>query len=176
MTRLRVRGAWLLALPLLWFARPTPETLGIGAIMAACGLLLRSISAGFIRKDRILTTTGPYAHTRHPLYLGSFVLGLGVSVAGGRWSFVLAFLVFFVAVYPATMRAESVRLRERFGAAWAEYADRVPAFVPRLRWSDGTSLRGTFSLAQWRKNREYEALLGTLAGFAVLTARMVLRG
>lgn len=87
------------------------------------------------------------------------------------------FLVFFAAVYTASIRDEAAFLRERYGQAYEDYAEHVPLFLPRptpYRGS-GVDARPEFSFAQWRKNREYEALLGTLAGFAALVASMLLR-
>ncbi|HZD05008.1 MAG TPA: methyltransferase, partial [Longimicrobiales bacterium] len=101
---LRLRAVWLLVIPFLWLARPTPALLATGAGLAAVGLAVRAWAAGFIHKERELTTAGPYAYTRNPLYLGSFLVGIGVTVAGGRWLFVVFFLVFFVLVYGRTIR------------------------------------------------------------------------
>ena len=176
--KIRLKGAWLLVLPFLWFATPTPSTLAIGGVMAALGLLVRTLAAGFIHKDDTLTTTGPYAHTRNPLYLGSFLLGLGVTIGGGNWLFVGLFLVFFATIYTASIRDEAAFLLDRYGDAYAEYARHVPIFLPRPTpyRTTGVNTRPEFSAAQWRNNREYEALLGALAGFAALIVRMLLAG
>ncbi len=176
--KLRLKGAWLLVVPFLWFATSTANTLAIGGVMAVLGLLVRTLAAGFIHKDDTLTTTGPYAHTRNPLYVGSFLLGLGVTVAGGNLLFVAVFLVFFVTIYTASIRDEAAFLADRYGQAYADYAANVPLFVPRpTPWrSAGVDARPEFSGAQWRKNREYEALLGTVAAFVALAARMMLAG
>lgn len=176
---MRLKGAWLLVIPFFWWARPTPELLLAGAVLAAGGLLVRALAAGHIHKDRQLTVTGPYAHTRNPLYLGSFLLGLGVVVAGGRLVFVVIFLAFFGWVYSRVIRQEARHLAGIFGPAYAEYVRNVPLFVPRLRpWPGpaGDGERGapaSFSLERWRRNREYEALLGTVAGFVGLSLRML---
>lgn len=172
---LRLRAVWLLVLPFLWFARPTPERLVQGALMGLVGLGLRAWAAGVIRKEAELTTAGPYAYTRNPLYLGSLLLGLGVVLAGGRWSFFALFLAFFAVVYGRTMRSEEALLEGRFGDPYRHYAGRVPLLLPRLvpyRPPDGGAGR-PFSLSLYRRNREYEALLGTALGFAVLTLRMI---
>jgi protein-S-isoprenylcysteine O-methyltransferase Ste14 len=174
---LRLRAVWLLILPFLWLADPTPGLLAAGGALAAVGLALRAWAAGHIRKEKELTTTGPYAHTRNPLYVGSFFLGLGVTVAGGHWLFVILFLLFFVLVYGRTIRGEAGLLEEMFGPEYRHYAERVPLVVPRLtpyRAPDDEGRGGRpFELERWRRNREYEALLGTVAGFAFLAAKMV---
>ena len=175
--RLRLRAVWLLVVPFLLLARPTPALLALGGALAALGAALRAWAAGFIHKERELSTAGPYAHTRNPLYLGSFLIGLGVTVAGGRWPFVLLFLGFFALVYGRTIRAEARLLEERFGARYVEYARHVPLFVPRpLPYRTGTMegpTSGGFTVERWRRNREYEALLGVVAGFAFLALKLL---
>jgi protein-S-isoprenylcysteine O-methyltransferase Ste14 len=172
---LRLRAVWLLVLPFLWLARPTPRLLLIGVALAAPGLALRAWAAGVIHKDRELTTTGPYAFTRNPLYLGSLFLGLGTVIAGGDWLLVAVFLAFFALVYGRTMKREELDLEEAFQERYRRYAREVPLLVPRLapyRAEDAEGLSG-FSVSRYRRNREWEALLGALAGFAFLTVKMI---
>ena len=173
--KVRLKTVWFLVIPFLWFASPTPRTLAIGGAIAFMGLIVRSLSAGFIHKESTLTTTGPYAHTRNPLYVGTFMLGIGVTVAGGSWPFVLVFLAFFAWVYTATIRKEAELLSEMYGEAYAEYAANVPLFVPRptpYRFP-GVNSQPEFSFERWSGNKEYEAWLGALAGFAALFVRMI---
>lgn len=174
MRKIRLRLVWLLIIPFLWLARPTPTALVAGGAMAVVGLLVRAWAAGFIRKVERLATSGPYGHTRNPLYLGSFLLGLGVTVAGGRWYFVAAFLLFFFGVYGRTIREEAHLMEELFGDQYRHYAAHVPLFLPRLSQyrAPGDDAPGAFSLERYRGNKEYEALLGAVAGFAFLTLRM----
>jgi protein-S-isoprenylcysteine O-methyltransferase Ste14 len=136
------------------------------------GLAIRTWAAGVIRKERELTTEGPYGHTRNPLYVGSFFLGVGVTLAGGHWAFVALFLVFFALVYGRTIRGEARLLEEAFGDEYRVYARAVPLVVPRLTRYRRVGATGAFTLERWRKNREYEALVGAVAGLAFLAARM----
>jgi protein-S-isoprenylcysteine O-methyltransferase Ste14 len=173
--KLRLRAVWLLVLPFFFLARPTPRLLLLGGIVAAVGTAIRAWAAGTIRKERTLTTTGPYAHTRNPLYLGSFLIGVGATIAGGRWEFTALFLAFYVVVYGRTMRAEAELLAERFGERHADYARNVPLFVPRpIPWRADYVDAGEegFTARQWRRNREYQALLGVVGAFAVLAAKL----
>lgn len=172
--KVRLRLVWLLILPFLWYARPTPTLLVAGLILAAVGLWIRARAAGFIRKEEALATSGPYAHTRNPLYLGSFFLGLGVTVAGGQWIFILLFLGFFAVVYGRTIRGEAELLEGLFGDAYRHYASNVPLLLPRLTpyEAPGASVSHGFDLERWKGNKEYEALLGAVAAFAFLTLRM----
>ena len=174
MREVRLKSVWLLIIPFLWYARPTMQLLLIGAALSILGLFIRAMAAGFIHKEKQLTTTGPYAFTRNPLYFGSFFLGLGITIAGGQWIFPVLFLVFFAMVYGRTIRGEATLLTELFGDQYRAYAANVPLFLPRLTpWRpEGAPTPPKFDYARYKRNREYEALMGAVAGFAFLTARM----
>jgi len=149
-------------------------------VVVAIGLWLRAWSAGTIHKDEDLTTTGPYAYTRNPLYLGSFLIGLGVSTAGGHWIWPLAFLLFYAVVYSRAMAGEASHLAELFPARYAEYALAVPGFLPRVTPYRATNVSGGspsgFRWAQYSRNREWEASLGAAAAFGLLLAKVVWLG
>ncbi len=172
MRKLRLKAVWLLIVPFFWFARPTPRLLLIGLVMAVVGACIRGWAAGTIHKERELTTTGPYAFTRNPLYVGSFLIGAGVTAAGGQWVFVVLFLLFYAGVYGRTMQGEAELLTELFGDRFRHYQANVLAVVPRLtpyRAPDGAG--AGFRWEQYRRNREWEAGLGVAAAFAFLAAR-----
>jgi protein-S-isoprenylcysteine O-methyltransferase Ste14 len=175
---LRLRAVWLFVLAFLFFAKPTPLLLTIGAGLAVVGLAVRAWAAGSISKNHELSTGGPYAFTRNPLYLGSFFLGLGSTLAGGRWEFVAVFLAFFGLVYSKTMRREEAVLEELFGERFRLYAASVPRLVPRLVAAQvpGTNSGADFRLSQYRDNREWEALVGAVGAFGYLTVKMILAG
>ena len=185
---IRTRSAWLLAVPFLVLARPRPELLGVGALLASLGLLLRGWAAGVIRKDEVLTTAGPYAHLRHPLYAGSFLIGIGLGVAGGHWAWAILVIVFFLATYRGAIEEEGERLGRLFGSRYREYSEQVPALVPRLmpyrpRGEGAARAPGVpppsddgFSWSRYLRNREWQALLGTAAALAVLAAKAVWLG
>jgi hypothetical protein len=166
----RTKSAWLLAVPFLILARPTPAPLALGAILAVMGLLLRGWAAGTIRKDEELTTGGPYGHLRHPLYVGSFIIGLGMGTAGGHWAWPLLVLAYFAAAYRRTVVEEQARLAELFGARYREYAAQVPAVLPRLTRFEKDA-GAVFTWGRYARNREWEALVGAAAVFALLVAR-----
>ena len=171
---LRTKSAWIIAVPFFLLAAPSVASLALGGGVAAVGLALRGWSAGTIHKDEVLTTSGPYAYVRNPLYVGSFLIGAGLAVAGGSWLWLVLFLGFFVAMYGPTVSAEAARLTERFGHRYVEYASAVPAFVPRFTPFPGGGGSGGFDWAQYQRNREWEALLGAAAAFALLWVRMAL--
>lgn len=181
--RVRLRAVWLLVVPFLVLARPRPHLLAIGGALALAGIGLRAWAAGCIRKDDELATGGPYAFTRNPLYLGSLLIGSGAAVAGGRPIFVVLFLGFFALVYHRTMHREERLLEERFGDRYRRYRERVPRLVPRLtpyRPDDAggaeSARPGPFSPSRYLGNREWEAALGTAAGFGFLVVKMLLYG
>lgn len=176
MRRLRLRAVWLLVVPFLWLSTPTPTLLVVGVMLGAVGLWVRGWAAGTIHKERELTTTGPYAFTRNPLYVGSFFLGLGITVAGGHWIWPTLFLLFYVGVYGRTMSGEAALLTDLFGDRFRHYAAHVPSFAPRLTpYRAPGAEGGGFTLVQYRRNREWEALLGALAGFGFLALKLWLR-
>ncbi len=165
LARRRVIAGFLLACLFLWVARPTPAFLACGGLVALLGLAIRFWASGHIRKTRELAVDGPYSLVRNPLYVGSFVVGLGIILAGGLPWALVAFAVLFVAAYVRKMRQEEAHLANLFGEAFGEYCRRVPRFVPRL--AVPTRGRG-FDLRQVIRHHEYELWLGIIAVFAVL--------
>jgi protein-S-isoprenylcysteine O-methyltransferase Ste14 len=173
----RVRLGYPVAMVFLVFARPIPRSLVIGGIVAAFGLLVRGAASGNLRKDEELATTGPYALTRNPLYLGSAFLAAGFIIAGDSWWAGLIVGVYFAVFYYAVIRNEEADLRKRFGAAFEEYASRTPLFFPGFRAPNGevpaaNAHANVFSWPQYRRNREYQALLGTIGGLGIVWLRM----
>ena len=180
--RWRVRLGYPVAVVFCALATPVPRSIIIGGIVAAFGLLVRAAASGHLRKDEELATAGPYASTRNPLYLGSAFLAAGFIIAGNSWWAGLIVGVYFVVFYYAVIRNEEEDLRKRFGATFEAYAARVPLFFPSFRVSSGeassrpgSSGGNAFSWAQYRQNREYQALLGTIGGLGIMWLRMWVR-
>jgi len=169
-TRWRVRLSYPVALAAYFLALPTPRSLAIGATISLLGLLLRGWAAGHLRKHEQLTLSGPYAFTRNPLYLGSFLLAAGCLIVGRSWIAAALFALYFLLFYPAVMRREEAELRARYAAAFDEFARRVPLFFPlpgRAPASDAN-----FSWQLYCRNREYQAALGFVVGIALLGHRI----
>jgi hypothetical protein len=174
-TRWRVRAGYPLAILFLYLASPTPWAIAIGAAIAAAGLVVRGAAAGHLRKLETLTTSGPYAWMRNPLYFGSALLAAGFAVAGHSPWAALVLITYFGTFYPVVMKKEEGELRERYGAAFAEYAERVPLFFPwPPRRGDRIAASGTngFSWEQYKRNREYQAAFGAILALGVLWLRM----
>lgn len=171
--RLRVPLGFLFGGLYLAFARPTPGSLLLGVPLALAGLILRGWAAGHIVKNERLATTGPYAHTRNPLYFGSFLIAAGFALAA-HWSLLLLVIAFFVLIYGPTMEKERANIRGRFPEAYSAWESNVPAFVPRLTpWSQPTT-GGTepFSFALYVRHGEWRAALGFALALAWLVIRM----
>src|SRR6266404_2385430 len=161
--RWRVRLGYILAVFVLWFARPTPEYVAIGAAIGLVGLWLRAYAAGYLHKQEVLTVSGPYAHTRNPLYLGSAILALGAGVATRSWISAAILLIYFAVVYSVVMRREERELLGHHGQSFRDYAAAVPLFFPRITTAKlPITGAGSFSYAQYRKNHEHQAALGYL--------------
>ncbi|HET7749440.1 MAG TPA: isoprenylcysteine carboxylmethyltransferase family protein [Terriglobales bacterium] len=168
--RIRVPLGFVFAIVYVWLARPSRESLLLGAAICVPGLALRALASGHVQKNTCLTTTGPYACTRNPLYLGSLVLAAGFAVAARSLSVAVAIVALFLAVYLPVVLAEERFLRLRF-PEFAEYERRVPRFVPR--WAPTAARQGKFSSQLYWKHQEYNALLGAVAMMAALAVKMV---
>jgi protein-S-isoprenylcysteine O-methyltransferase Ste14 len=168
--KIRLRVGFLFAIAYLVFARPTSGTLLLGLPVAFAGLLVRAWAAGHIVKNEQLTTTGPYAHTRNPLYFGSFLLAAGFALAA-HWSLLLVVIALFVFIYGPTIEQERVDISGRFPEAWADYEAHVPAFAPRLTPWRGQTDAESFSFSRYMRQREWQAGLAFVAVSAWLIAR-----
>jgi protein-S-isoprenylcysteine O-methyltransferase Ste14 len=170
--RQRVRIGYFLAVVVLYFSRPEPRSILIGAAFGVFGLAIRAYAAGFLHKQAVLTTTGPYARTRNPLYFGSSILALGAAIAMHSWLSAALLLIYFALVYTLVMRREEIELRGHHGAEFDAYAKSVPLFFPRLTTArQQSATAGSFSWSQYRKNHEYQAALGF---FFLLVALVVI--
>jgi protein-S-isoprenylcysteine O-methyltransferase Ste14 len=173
--RIRVPLGFVFAVLYLWLARPTWQFMLIGSIGIAPGLVIRALASGHVRKNESLATSGPYAYTRNPLYLGSLLIGVGFVVAARSWWIGLVLILFFFAIYIPVIRDEEAFLRQKF-PEFEEYAARVPRMFPRLmpRLNRDSEVPARFSLELYLKHREYNALLGALAVMAALIVKMIM--
>jgi hypothetical protein len=161
--RQRVRIGYILAIVVLYFSRPAPCPMLLGGCVGLLGLAIRAYAAGYLHKQAVLTTSGPYARTRNPLYFGSSILALGAAIAMNSWLSAALLLIYFALVYTLVMRREEIELRGHHGSEFDAYANSVPLFFPKLAASNQpTATAATFSWSQYRKNHEYQAALGFL--------------
>lgn len=181
---LRFVPYFIAGLVLITLREPTPEGVALGVPVIAAGAALRGWGAGHLVKNDALTTTGPYAHLRHPLYLGTLLVATGFALLlGGVWTFVVLAAVwpwFALHYFPRKDRVECARLDALHGEAFARYRAAVPALWPRLRpWHDvsaaspsgsGTE-RSRWRLARYSDNNE----LGTAIAIGVVLLLFWLR-
>ena len=160
LARRRVALGFAAALAALWLATPTGRSLAIGALVALAGEAIRVWAAGHLEKGREVTTTGPYAFARHPLYLGSTVIGAGMAIAS--WNLAVAVLVaaYLSVTLTAAIRTEEAHLTEKFGAAYPEY-----------RGGRAVGAARRFSVERAVRNREYRAAIGLLIALALLALK-----
>jgi protein-S-isoprenylcysteine O-methyltransferase Ste14 len=149
LARWRVPLGFAAAGLVLWLAQPTPASLRIGLPIAVLGQLLRLWAAGHLEKSREVTTSGPYRVTRHPLYLGSSVMGIGLALAAHHWLVALLIAAYLGATLWLAIRTEEAYLRATFGDTYDRYAGGALPSVARH-----------FSLARAIRNKEYRAPVG----------------
>lgn len=146
----------------LWQRAPRPAAVAWSLALVIPGLWLRGYAAGYVKKNRELTMTGPYAHTRNPLYLGSMLIAAGFAVALLSWPVALVLAAGFGVIYVPVIASEERFLRATF-PGFGEYCRRVPRLIPRLtpaRNRKADSASGAFSLSLYLRHREYNAGIG----------------
>jgi protein-S-isoprenylcysteine O-methyltransferase Ste14 len=156
LARRRVPIGFVTTVVVLWLARPTRLTLVVGAILGACGEALRIWAAGHLEKSREVTTSGPYRFVRHPLYVGSSIMGVGVAVAANSAVVAVLVLGYLAITLTAAITTEEAHLTAKFGNDYPDYRNGKVSDTRR------------FSVALALRNREYRALTGFLAVVAVL--------
>ena len=168
--RIRVPLGFAFAIFYVWLARPTWLSIVVGGVIAIPGIVLRALASGHVKKNQELTTTGPYAHVRNPLYVGSLIMAVGFAIAARSPWILLMMTAMFVAIYLPVIRHEEAYLRELF-PNFADYARNVPRLFPRWRaYGNGAA---AFSSHLYWQHREYNAVLGAAAILAVLIAKLM---
>jgi protein-S-isoprenylcysteine O-methyltransferase Ste14 len=176
----------------LWRQAPSPAAVAWSLLLVVPGVWLRAYASGYVKKNAELTVTGPYAHTRNPLYLGSMMMAAGFVVALQSWLLAAVLAAGFAVIYIPTIASEERFLRSAF-ANFDEYARRVPRLLPRLTPAqmpasqpvtdgsapDSSASKGSFSFTLYLQHREYNAAIGAallyicLVGLRPLVAVLV---
>jgi protein-S-isoprenylcysteine O-methyltransferase Ste14 len=175
-TRSRVPLGFVFAAAYLWFAGPSWLSLAAGFAIAVIGILVRALASGHIQKNAALATTGPYAYTRNPLYLGSIIIAIGFIVAARNWWIGIATLAMFAFIYLPVIRAEEKYLRSAF-SGYDQYASVVPRLFPRFtRYQSGGADEGPqFSAALYMRHREYNAAIGSVLMLGALVLKILVK-
>lgn len=174
LSRWRVNAATVLVVGGFALARPTGTSIAECLPLLACGLGLRMWARGHIERNLYLTQTGPYAFVRHPLYIGSFLVTLGLVVMSRSGLVALLFVPVFLVMYiPKALREERF-LRGTYGSAYDQYAAWVGAVLPRLHGKAPVSLFAAevqgFSWRRVFQHREWQAWLGVLLALVAMWA------
>jgi protein-S-isoprenylcysteine O-methyltransferase Ste14 len=172
--RWRVPLGFVCAAVFFLLAKPSPAALLVGASVSLLGLSIRAWAAGHIRKNQELATSGPYAYTRNPLYLGSFLLGLGFTIASGRLLVAILFAALFLGIYFPVMRVESSTIGELFGETYDKYKRAVPLFFPSFRPYREAEGNIRFDSDLYMRYREYRAAFGLVAAWGLLLVKTYL--
>jgi protein-S-isoprenylcysteine O-methyltransferase Ste14 len=167
--KLRVPCGFVLVAAFLWLSQPSWISLAMGLPVSLIGLATRAWAAGHLEKNLALTVSGPYAHVRNPLYIGTLTVAAGLAIAARRWELGVLFAAVFALIYLPVVELEEQHLRKLF-PDYVEYARTVPKLIPRI------ASAGDPKHFEWRlylRNREYEALAGFLAGVVVLAWKAI---
>ena len=169
---LRLVGVYLFLAALIVLARPTPGLLAAGVVVALAGELVRIWAAGHLQKSVRLATSGPYAYTQNPLYLGRLLILTGLGMAArNSWglnyvALAAGYAIFFFYYIPRKLRVEGSRLARIHGDAYEAYRARVPILFPSLRPFPGD--RGAWSFGRMIRNQELFVIAGLALAFAFL--------
>ena len=166
--RIRVPVGFVAAALYVWLARPTWLSIVCGSAVILPALLLRTAASGHVRKNQEVTTSGPYAYTRNPLYVGSIILVIGFGIASRNVWLAVGLVVIFIALYLPVIRDEENFLRAQF-PEYDGYAQRVPRILPRINAEERA---GKFSSELYRKHREYNAALGSVGMMILLILKL----
>lgn len=145
-----------------------PEWFIPGAAVTILGEGLRLWAAGHLRKNKQLTTTGPYSYVKNPLYIGTLLITLGYSaMAMEKWIMIAGFIWFFIYYAPYKKKQENDKLIASFGDAWKVYDRAVPDYLPRFTpYPDRGTERWSWDVV--KENSEHETAGAVLIGFVVM--------
>jgi protein-S-isoprenylcysteine O-methyltransferase Ste14 len=163
LARWRVTLGFVFTAIVLWLATPTPRSLLIGAAIAVIGESIRLWAAGHLEKSKEVTQSGPYRYTRHPLYLGSSLIGIGVAVIANNLIVATIVIAYLGLTLTAAMRSEEAHLREKFGDAYDAYAEKR-----------GPNVTRPFSWQRAIHNREHHTIAGLVAGLLLLSLKLLM--
>ena len=161
LARRRVALGFVAAAVALLLAQPTWFSWRLGLAVAVVGEGIRVWAAGHLEKSREVTRSGPYRFVRHPLYLGSIVMALGIAIAARSAIVALVTAVYMGVTIGAAVRLEEAKLEAAFGSTYSDY-----------RASRAEPMQRRFSLQRALRNREYRAAGGLIIGFALLALKI----
>lgn len=165
---------FVLIVLLIIYARPQVHFFIGGLTFILIGEAFRLWAAGHLSKNREVTTTGPYAYVKNPLYIGTFLVMIGFCLLARQWVIlVVGLAIFFVYYAPFKKKREADRLREIFGAVWDEYDRRVPDYIPRFSPYEKKG-RHHWKWSRVVSNSEHETAIAAMTGVVILAVRLFL--
>jgi protein-S-isoprenylcysteine O-methyltransferase Ste14 len=164
LARRRVPLGFICGILVLWLSRPTSRSLIVGGLIATAGEILRIWAAGHLEKGREVTQSGPYRLTRHPLYVGSLIIGVGAAIASARVSGVIVIVLYLAMTIASAMRTEEAAMRSAFREQYDAYLQ-----------SQTASQHRPFSLQRAIRNKEHRAVAGLAVAAAILAVKVAFR-
>lgn len=164
LARWRVTLGFIFAAIVLYLATPSATSLASGMVIAIAGESIRLWAAGHLEKSKEVTSSGPYQYTRHPLYLGSSLIGIGMAIASNSVVVVVIVVTYLALTLTAAMKSEEAHLRDKFGDAYDAYAQ-----------NRGPSVHRVFSWQRALYNREHHTMLGLAAGMIAFWIKAMMR-
>ena len=162
LARARVPLGFVCGVIVLWLAKPEPGTLMAGLPIAVAGEALRFWAAGHLEKSREVTQSGPYRFVRHPLYMGSAIMGIGLAIASTNLIVAVLTGVYLGTTIRAAIKTEEAFLRSAFGGDYDAYSEGRAPVVKRR-----------FSFERAMRNKEYRAMIGLAIASLLLVAKML---
>ncbi len=161
LVRKRTTFTWMVPLALLiatyFWGRPNWTLFAVGLLLLVLGEVVRFWAAGYIQKDNVIATDGPYGFVRNPLYFGSLLLALGYAAMSGlNWIAWIVLIALFYLFHIAAITYEEEFLKQKFGEPYEKYLKQVPRLIPfpTSAKKDGSE-GGHFSMKQALYNREH---------------------
>jgi protein-S-isoprenylcysteine O-methyltransferase Ste14 len=148
--------------------------LGLGVRVAVVGFTPRKTSGRNTQRQvaSSLNTTGVYSVVRNPLYLGNFIVGLGLSLFLREWWVPVIYALVFMIYYERIILAEEMFLRQKFGQQYTDWASKTNVFLPRFhQWVPPIQ---RFNVRQVVR-REHQTLFGIIMLFFILEVTSELR-
>lgn len=168
----RVRVGVLLALVCLYFARPSHHSFIIGIPMLILGEIIRVWASGHILKSSSLTVSGPYSYFRHPLYIGSLIIGIGFAFISKSIGMIICLIIYFALFYPITIIKEEKILQEKFKDSFDTYKDSVSTFFTKSFTWYLPGKYSQFKLSLFLLNREYRLMITIILALILLFFKM----
>lgn len=175
---LKIIFTLLITAALIYFAQPQLPYFISGLALVILGEIVRVWATGHLQKNEVLTTSGPYAYVKNPMYVGSFLIMLGITaMAISPYApYILALeLACFIGYYvPYKKRMEGNRLLEKFGEPYADYDRHVPDYIPRRLkpYRPGSvETPQDWSKTIFLENNEHHVAFMVLVGVVLVTLR-----